>query len=98
MASPSKRIVLAFTSLAVMWAVGSFAPSRGARLAAQGAAASAKGAPKQQMAEDVYKNVQVLKGIPVDEFIGTMGVFTTSLTLCCGNCHTGAGTEHPAWE
>jgi hypothetical protein len=40
----------------------------------------------------------VLKGIPVDEFMGTMGVFTTSLSLCCGNCHTGAGTSNPKWE
>ena len=51
-----------------------------------------------QMSEAVFKNVQVLKGIPVDEFMGTMGVFTTSLSLCCGNCHTGAGTSNPKWE
>src|SRR5215831_17204583 len=51
-----------------------------------------------QMSDKVFKNVQVLKGIPVDEFMGTMGVFTTSLSLCCGNCHTGAGTSNPKWE
>lgn len=51
-----------------------------------------------QMSEQVFKNVQVLKGIPVDQFMGTMGVFTTSLSLCCGNCHTGAGTSNPKWE
>ena len=34
-----------------------------------------------QMSDKVFKNVQVLKGIPVDEFMGTMGVFTTSLSL-----------------
>jgi photosynthetic reaction center cytochrome c subunit len=51
-----------------------------------------------QLSEKVFKNVQVLKGIPVDEFMGTMGVFTTSLSLCCGNCHTGAGTSNPKWE
>jgi len=38
-----------------------------------------------QMSDKVFKNVQVLKGIPVDEFMGTMGVFTTSLSLCGGN-------------
>jgi len=27
-----------------------------------------------------------------------MGVISTSLTLCCGNCHVGAGTEKPQWE
>jgi hypothetical protein len=51
-----------------------------------------------QMSDAVFKNIQVLKGIPVDEFMGTMGVFTTSLSLCCGNCHTGAGTSNPKWE
>ena len=50
------------------------------------------------MSEQAFKNVQLLKGIPVDEFMGTMGVFTTSLSLCCGNCHTGAGTSNPKWE
>jgi photosynthetic reaction center cytochrome c subunit len=54
--------------------------------------------PTPQLSEKVFKNVQVLKGIPVDEFMGTMGVFTTSLSLCCGNCHTGAGTSNPKWE
>jgi photosynthetic reaction center cytochrome c subunit len=51
-----------------------------------------------QISDKVFKNIQVLKGIPVDEFMGTMGVFTTSLSLCCGNCHTGAGTSNPKWE
>jgi hypothetical protein len=50
-----------------------------------------------QMAEDVFKNVQVLKGIPVDEFMGTMGVFSAALTLCCSECHTGAGTQSVDW-
>src|SRR5437899_1746510 len=63
----------------------------------QTAAAAAMTA-KPQMSETVFKNIQVLKGIPVDEFMGTMGVFTTSLSLCCGNCHTGAGTSNPKWE
>jgi len=52
----------------------------------------------KELSENVFKNIQVLKGIPVDEFMGTMGVFTTSLSLCCGNCHTGAGTSNPKWE
>ena len=62
------------------------------------APAQAAATAKPQMAEQVYKDIQVLKGIPVDEFIGTMGVFSTSLTLCCGNCHEGAGTANPRWE
>ena len=35
-----------------------------------------EGAP---MAEEVFKNVQILKGIPVDQFMGTMGFFSVSL-------------------
>src|SRR5882724_12422650 len=42
---------------------------------------------KPPMAEEVFKNVQVLKGIPVDEFMGTMGFFSASLGLNCTDCH-----------
>jgi len=41
-----------------------------------------------QMAENVFKNIQVLRGIPVDEFIETMGFFAASLGLNCVECHT----------
>jgi len=41
-----------------------------------------------QMAEAVFKNVQVLKGIPVDEFMDTMGMFSAALSLNCIDCHT----------
>jgi photosynthetic reaction center cytochrome c subunit len=51
-----------------------------------------------QMSDQIFKNVQVLKGIPVDEFMGTMGLFSAALTVCCGDCHTGAGTSNPKWE
>ncbi len=39
-------------------------------------------------AEQVFKNVQVLKGIPADEFMSTMGFFSASLGISCGDCHT----------
>jgi outer membrane lipoprotein-sorting protein len=45
------------------------------------------------MAEQVFKNVQVLKGIPVNEFMGTMGVFSAALGMSCEDCH-GAGDEN----
>src|SRR5689334_23683002 len=54
--------------------------------------------PAVQMSDQVFKNIQVLKGIPVDEFMGTMGLFSAALTVCCGDCHTGAGTSNPKWE
>ena len=42
---------------------------------------------KPQMSEDVFKNVQILKGIPVDEFMDTMGMFASSLGYDCASCH-----------
>jgi len=49
--------------------------------------AAASGQPGQ-MAEEVFKNVQVLKGISVAEFMDTMGFFSSSLGLNCTGCHT----------
>ena len=45
---------------------------------------------KPLLAEDVFKNVQVLKGIPVNQFMDTMGFFSAALGYNCTNCH---GTE-----
>ena len=49
-----------------------------------------------QNAEDVFKNVQVLKGIPVDQFMDTMGYFSASLGLNCTSCHGVAAASDPA--
>jgi hypothetical protein len=42
---------------------------------------------KPLMAEDVFKNVQALKGIPVNQFMETMGFFSAALGYNCTNCH-----------
>src|SRR5262245_53088015 len=42
---------------------------------------------RPQMAEELFKNVQVLKGIPVNEFLGIMGFFSASLGKSCVDCH-----------
>ena len=47
------------------------------------------------MAEEVFKNIRVLKGIPVDEFMGTMGVFSAALGMSCEDCHSASDTT---WE
>ena len=39
------------------------------------------------MAEQVFQNVQVLKGIPADEFLDTMGMFSSALLFDCVSCH-----------
>lgn len=53
-----------------------------------GQATPAAPAQKPQMSDEVFKNVQVLKGIPVDQFMDTMGFFAASLSLNCTDCHT----------
>ena len=57
------------------------------RVSAQAAQAGAdQGA---LMSDSVFKNIQVLKGIPVDEFMDTMGMFSSSLGFDCVSCHSG---------
>ncbi len=73
--------ILVLTSLLV---AGSYTQ---ARLSAQAAA------PKPQMSEEAFKNVRVLKGIPVKEFINTMGFFAASLSLNCTDCHGAASAS-----
>src|SRR5258705_6468538 len=51
-------------------------------------AVSARGQEKPLMAEDVFKNIQVLKGIPVREFMNTMGFFSAATNLNCIDCHS----------
>ena len=51
------------------------------------AAAQAPTGEKPPMSEDVFTNVQLLRGIPVDEFMGTMGFFSASLGMNCTDCH-----------
>ncbi|MBF8299675.1 MAG: hypothetical protein HW394_45 [Acidobacteria bacterium] len=50
-------------------------------------ARSQAGPAQPPMAEAVFKNVQVLKGIPVDEFMDTMGMFAAATTKDCTGCH-----------
>src|SRR5437879_246652 len=60
-----------------------------------GGQAAAQGRPL--LAEEAFKNIQVLKGIPVDDFMGTMGIMADSLGFCCSECHEGAGTDKVNW-
>lgn len=55
-------------------------------------------AQQPQAAETVFKNIQVLKGIPVDDFMDTMGIMSAALGWDCSECHTGAGTDTVKWE
>lgn len=57
-------------------------------LAAPMASGQAGQQQRPQMAEEVFTNLQILKGIPVDEFMDTMGFFSASTGMNCTECHT----------
>ena len=77
------RLILFVAVLTVLCLVG-FAPQ-------------ARSQARRQTSEQVFKNIQVLKGIPVDDFMGTMGIMSAALGFDCSECHSGAGTEKVDW-
>src|SRR5260370_33151627 len=42
---------------------------------------------KPLMADDVFKNIEGLRGLTVDQFMGTMGVIAAALGMNCSECH-----------
>lgn len=52
----------------------------------QARAAAAQG--KVVMSEDVFPGIKVLRGLPLDEFMDTMGFFASSLSMTCTDCHS----------
>jgi len=79
----SKQSIIAVAALVIVW-VSAVAITRGQTTAAPAA---------PPMAETVFKNVQVLKGIPVNEFMGTMGIFSASLGMSCEDCHAAGDAD-----
>jgi photosynthetic reaction center cytochrome c subunit len=61
------------------------------------AAQSASHTDPKLTSDQVFKNVQVLKGIPVDDFLGTMGIMCAALGFDCSECHSNAGTVKVDW-
>jgi hypothetical protein len=49
------------------------------------------------LAEQVFKNIQALKGISAADFMGTMGIMTAALGFDCSECHNAAGTDKVDW-
>ena len=75
----SRRVIFGTLTMAAMLLLRAGCASGQAAPAAQ---------EKPQMADDIFKNVQVLKGLTVDEFMGTMGFIAASLSMNCIDCHT----------
>ncbi len=72
----SSRRVMCAAGMAAVWLLG---------VAVRGQAQEQT----QLMSEQVFTNVKVLKGLSVNEFLMTMGVFSASLGWSCQNCHSG---------
>ena len=83
MTIPSTRTILGATAAMVVWLAGAVWAA-GQAPAQNTPQATAQRAP---MSEEVFKNVRVLRGIPVDEFMGTMGIFSAALGMSCEDCH-----------
>jgi len=76
----SRRTLFGVTAVAVLWLL------IGIRAAGQAPAPQA--APeKVPMTDDVFKSVEILKGIPVDTFFETMGMFASAMGNDCTFCH-----------
>jgi photosynthetic reaction center cytochrome c subunit len=78
--------IAAAVVMAVVWLIGSAL-----------AAPQAKPPAAKKTSDTVFKNIQVMKGVPVDDFMGTMGVMCAALGFDCSDCHEGAGTEKVDW-
>src|SRR5260370_25130094 len=85
MTSRSRRAVLAVFSTLAVCLFGVFIAS--------GYGGQAQ---RPQLAEEAFKNVQIIKGIPVDEFMDTMGMFAAATNMNCVDCHTSDSTA--SWE
>jgi len=82
----SRRGILAATGIAVVGLIG-----------AGSAVAQPASQEKPLLAEQAFKNIQALKGIPVDDFLQTMGVMSAALQFDCSDCHANAGTDKVDW-
>ena len=70
-------VAVALTLCLVALGVGHAAPQGAGQAAAE----------QTPMSDKYFKNVQLLRGIPVDEFMDTMGMFAAATGMNCVDCH-----------
>jgi hypothetical protein len=54
-------------------------------------------ADRGMLAGEVFKNVQAMKDVPVDDFLTSMGLMCAALGNDCADCHQDAGTQYVDW-
>jgi len=62
----------------------------------RGGQGSPAAADRPPLAQDVFKNIQVLKDVPADQFLASMGFISNALAVNCTYCHLGEGGG--GWE
>jgi hypothetical protein len=80
----TKHVVVFAIAVSVLFFFGA-SSARGQTTPQQ--AAGAPQAEKPVMSEQYFKNIQMLRGIPVDEFMDTMGMFAAATGMNCVDCH-----------
>jgi len=86
----SKQVAAAAVVFTIAAAIGMQRPAT-----AQSGQAAAPAKPR--MVEDVFRNVQALKGLGVDDFLLTMGIMSAAVGSDCVGCHPSAGTDSVDW-
>jgi photosynthetic reaction center cytochrome c subunit len=78
------------TGAAMVCLLGMMTARVSARSGAVALAEAAQAGPAQAplMTENLFRNIQVLKGIPVDTFFDVMGMFASSMGEDCTFCHS----------
>ncbi len=90
----NRKVMLVMSAAFVIAAAGCFVSALKAQprpTRTQGAQAMGPAGPKK--AEEQFKNIQVLKGIPADQLIPTMQFITASLGVECDFCHVQGSFE-----
>jgi outer membrane lipoprotein-sorting protein len=84
----SRRAFLGATAIAVVCLIG----------AATTVGRAQAGADTPALADNTFKNVMLLKGIPVDTFLDAMGMFANAMGNDCTYCHaSGAALDRDAF-
>ena len=94
-----RRLTLAAAAIVLAFAVNTAISKRAAAQATASKSEAAAAMSGTRTAGQVFKNVttSTLKGITVDDFMGSMGVMAAALGFDCSDCHTGAGTDKVDW-
>lgn len=81
-----RELLFTLAGLALAFAM-TMIPRSGTRAQSGPAQAPAATSPAPKMAEEAFKNIQVMKGIPADQIVPAMQFVSASLGVDCEHCH-----------